>query len=485
LLFVVLLIYEEFNDFDREAVMLRKNFISQKQEMIEVDTQDMVTFLAKQYDKNGQKGKKELIYILHDLFANNSHYGNLFMYDTQEQRWIRPPKSLHLLPIEKWVLMRQETLSVDDSVLLSVSFFEPWGWIVGFEVDLSSIDSQIESQKKALKKRLIKMMMEILSLGVTFFGFALIFAWVIHAIITKQTSLFRVFFQKASKRYTIIDANDIKLVEFKSMVPYINSMVEEIHTRKKRLEDLNLSLEAKITEKTVDLRRQNLLLIKEKSFSESLVKAQDSFIKHSIHEINTPLAVILANLDIFKIKYGANPYLEKIEAASKMIATIYDDLAYMVKKDRVEYPKESINLSNFCFERIEFFTEIAKGNMVTLASNITPNIYCHLSLIELQRLIDNNISNAIKYANRGTVVDIKLEQIGTRVILSFTTKSKQIENTKEIFRPFHREDSNNFGFGLGLEIVDMICKKEDIDVDVTSTQIQTVFTYILQQKELD
>lgn len=480
LLFVVLLIYEEYNDFDREEVMLRKNYIAQKQDMIDADTRNMISFLTQQNNKKGIDAKKELAYMLPDLFVHNGHHDNLFIYDTNTQNWIATPKSLNKLPIVRWSAMRDEMITLE-STLLNTAYFEPWGWMIGFEVDLSAIETEIASQKKALKKRLIKMMMEILSLGVILFGFALILAWVIHAIITRQTSILRVFFQKASKGYIIIDSNDIELVEFKTMVPYINSMVEEIHARKKRLKDLNLSLEEKIAEKTEDLSRQNLLLGREKSFNESLVKAQDSFIKHSIHEINTPLAVILTNLDIFKIHNGVNPYLAKIEAATKMIATIYDDLSYMVKKNRIEYPKEWIDLSAFCLERLEFFDEIAKGNMVHLVSDITPDIVYYFSPIELQRLIDNNLSNAIKYAKRATDIVVQLEQNESFIILRFVTQSKQIKNTEEIFMPFHREDNENFGFGLGLEIVQMICKKEAIAIDVTSTQEQTIFVYTLPQ----
>jgi signal transduction histidine kinase len=112
---------------------------------------------------------------------------------------------------------------------------------------------------------------------------------------------------------------------------------------KKRKNSLNLclSLEKRVEQKTQDLSEQNRLLEKEKEFSESLVKAQDSFIKHSIHEINTPLAVIMTHIDLFKMKEGENRYLSKIEAASKIISNIYSDLSYMVKRI-VLYMKKNI-----------------------------------------------------------------------------------------------------------------------------------------------
>ncbi len=98
----------------------------------------------------------------------------------------------------------------------------------------------------------------------------------------------------------------------------------------KRVE--SCTLESKVEQKTRDLSEQNRLLAREKDFNASLVKAQDSFIKHSIHEINTPLAVIMTHIDLFKMKEGENRYLSKIEAASKIICTIYDDLSLYGQK---------------------------------------------------------------------------------------------------------------------------------------------------------
>ncbi len=166
-------------------------------------------------------------------------------------------------------------------------------------------------------------------------------------ILNKEISSFSHYFKEASSTYAMMDKEKIHLSEFQKIVPYINAMISVIHHRKEKLKEMNLTLESKVEQKTKDLSEQNILLAKEKDFNASLVKAQDSFIKHSIHEINTPLAVIMTHIDLFKMKEGENRYLTKIEAASKIISNIYEDLSYMVKKNRFVYTKKHLNMSLF------------------------------------------------------------------------------------------------------------------------------------------
>lgn len=180
------------------------------------------------------------------------------------------------------------------------------------------------------------------------------------------------------------------------------------------------------------------------------------------------------------MKFGNNDYLAKVEAAAKMISNIYDDLSYMVKKNRFEYEKETIDMSGFLADRIDFFTQIAEGNKHEIISNITKDILIYFPPIELQRIIDNNLSNAIKYAKKQSDIIINLKRLNGQIILEFITDSKVIQDTKKIFDPFHREDNYIFGFGLGLEIVKSICDKRGIDIDVVSCKDETVFRYIFE-----
>ena len=507
-LFSFLVIYEEYNDFDTEVVSIRKNYIKNQKETISFDTNRVVNYIQYVYNNRREhlpekELKKEVLNTIEQLYGRQDGTGYIFIYDFEGINLSDPMnldnKNRNLLdfqdPSGVYVIRdlidisqkshggfveymwKKPVTEIPTSKISYAKAFKPWGWMVGTGVYLDEVEKLITVEKAALKKRLVKYMMEIFSLTVILFGLGLTGLWIINHLIGKEINVFSQFFKKAATTHTTINEEQIHLLEFKKMVQYINEMVNTIHKRKEKLRDINLNLEKRVEQKTKDLSEQNRLLEEEKEFSESLVKAQDSFIKLSIHEINTPLAVIMMHIDMHKMKFGEEKYISKIEAGSKMIANIYDDLSYMVKKDRFDYDKKHLSFSLFLKGRIDFFKEIAKGNDHRIIADIEDGIEIYFSDIELQRIIDNNLSNAVKYANKKSDIHVKLFKNGKEIVLEFLTYSKQISDTKQIFEPFHQEEERQGGFGLGLEIVRSICKKECVDFTVTSDSKITIFRY--------
>ncbi len=355
--------------------------------------------------------------------------------------------------------------------------FEPWHWMVGTGVYLDEVEKVIAAKKAALQSRMLHGFFKILGLLGALFLIGLAGVRVVNAIIRKETANFSRFFAEAAARHSRIDLEAVHLDEFKEMARYVNTMVENIHEQKERLKEINLHLEEKVDAKTRTLRERNALLASEKEAKEALVAAQDRFIRSAIHEINTPLAVIMTHIDIYKMRHGTDRYLTNIEAGAKMIATIYDDLGYMVKKHRRDYPTVRIDFSEFLHERVRFFQEIALGNGHPLETDIAEGVIVSFSEVELQRIVDNNLSNAIKYAKRSTPVTVSLSIDGATIRLMFLSRSRQIIDTERIFEPFHRETQLAEGFGLGLEIVRTICDRHGVAITVTSDAQETVFGY--------
>lgn len=103
--------------------------------------------------------------------------------------------------------------------------------------------------------------------------------------------------------------------------------------------------------------------------------------------------------------------------------------------------------------------------------------------VELQRVCDNNISNAIKYSTVNQNVIIKLYKDRDDLLFEVVSHGSAISNPEKLFDRFYREKSARGGFGIGLHIVKEICDKYAVAIEVTSQNSQNSFKYYF--KELD
>ena len=177
----------------------------------------------------------------------------------------------------------------------------------------------------------------------------------------------------------------------------------------------------------------SLLLLKNFSAPfENLNRQLDNFIKDSMHEINTPLSIINVNVDLFSNKYGENKYLWRIKSASKTLATIYNDMDYLVKQGRVEHRIQMIDFGKFIQNRVDYFQEVASLKNIILNTHITEELKYYFSKTKLQRIVDNTISNAIKYSHDTSNVEITLKEKSGNIIFEVKDYGVGIENLMSI-----------------------------------------------------
>jgi len=226
----------------------------------------------------------------------------------------------------------------------------------------------------------------------------------------------------------------------------------------------------------------SLLLLKNFSAPfEAMNQQLDNFIKDSMHEINTPLSIININADLFANKYGDNKYLQRMKSASKTLATIYDDMDYLIKKGRVAHKIQEISMESFIQNRVEYFQEIANLKNIDITTNIESDIFYKFSKTKLQRIIDNTISNAIKYSHDKSTIEIKFYKQNNKLIFEVVDYGVGIENVDKIFSRYYRENESKGGFGIGLNIVKDIIDEEGIELEVKSTLGKgTMFKYIFE-----
>ncbi len=222
-----------------------------------------------------------------------------------------------------------------------------------------------------------------------------------------------------------------------------------------------------------------------KNFSkpfEDINRELDSFIRDSMHEINTPLSIINLNIDMSKRKFGENRYYNRIKAASKTLSTIYDDMDYLIKYERMKFDKEMLNFSIFLQKRVDYFYEIATQKKIEIESKIEDDITIYFNHTKLQRIIDNTLSNAIKYSYDNNKINVMLYKKEDKVYFSVEDFGIGIKDIAKILKRYHRENYEKGGFGIGLDIVKQIVDVEHIDMQIDSTYKKgTIFRYIFKE----
>lgn len=206
---------------------------------------------------------------------------------------------------------------------------------------------------------------------------------------------------------------------------------------------------------------------------EIILTQKDKFIKHSVHEIKTPLSIISLNNQLRDKKFGKDRYSVKIDSAIKTLENSYEDMSYLLTKNKITYEKENINIGSFLEKRVIYFQSIAKAQGREIFLNEIETFDFFISEIELTRLIDNNLSNAIKYSNIHSKINVTLKNKK----LSFISEGKEIKNKKTIFKKYERESNEIGGHGLGLSIVKDITKDYRIKIVLSRKDHRNIFSY--------
>ena len=233
-----------------------------------------------------------------------------------------------------------------------------------------------------------------------------------------------------------------------------------------------------IQQSTVDFEAQADTLSAEKQFSQELLANQKLFMRHAIHETNTPLSVIMSNIELHEMEYGKSVYLSNIEVAMKNIFSIYDDLSYLVKKDQISCQVHYLDLVDFIRSRIYFFEKVANQMESNFDFEVPPReMLIKFNDMKLQRIIDNTLTNAIKYTYENKPISVKLYRLDKKIKFSVSSHSKMIQHPKKVFEEYYREQKSKEGFGLGLNLVKRICDEENVNINLESNTSFTCFTY--------
>jgi len=196
----------------------------------------------------------------------------------------------------------------------------------------------------------------------------------------------------------------------------------------------------------------------------------NNFIKDTTHELNTPITALIMSSSSENI---SQKQLDRIKFSAKRVSEIYKDLTYIflegIEKKRVD----KLNLAQIIKDEISHFEPLIERKNLSINLDLEEFIY-EINKDDFVRLFNNIFSNAIKYNKMDGKIEVILKN--AELIVKDSGIGIKEEKIKDIFNRYYRATKQNGGFGLGLNIVNMICKTYNIKIEAQSSKdIGTTF----------
>jgi len=195
----------------------------------------------------------------------------------------------------------------------------------------------------------------------------------------------------------------------------------------------------------------------------------DRFIKDTTHELNTPVSAIISNvemIDIQSLDEKLARKIKRIDIGAKTISNIYEDLTFLTLDNKIISQNEILDLSTILKQRVEYFKTLAEVKKIEFILDIKKDISIFCDKKKLAKLIDNFLSNAIKYNKvKGKILVTLYEN---HMSIEDTGKGMSQEQIENLFQRYVRFDNSVGGFGIGLNIVSLIAKEYNFKIDVIS-----------------
>ncbi len=202
---------------------------------------------------------------------------------------------------------------------------------------------------------------------------------------------------------------------------------------------------------------------------ESKITMLNSFIKDFTHEINTPLSVILLSIEQLEKQHKNldTTKFARMKVAAKTLSQTYSDLIFLTFPDTIPDEQSEISFKSAVSERLEYFKLFFEQKKLNLSVNLRGDAKIFANKSKINKMLDNLISNAIKYNKKGGSIAVTLDDKA----LSIKDSGYGIDekNLAKIFDRYARFNNDQGGFGIGLSLVKSICKDYGIEIRCYST----------------
>lgn len=230
--------------------------------------------------------------------------------------------------------------------------------------------------------------------------------------------------------------------------------------------------------------RGHVLLLRDITREKSLEEERDEFISVTSHELRTPITIAegtLSNAIFLAQKQHMSPIIQKAlkEAHDQILflAAIINDLSTLSRAEQgtLTLEVEAINVHTLLHELGESYLADAKAKGLSLEVEQHPHLeVLHTSKLYLQEVLQNFITNAIKYTEEGgvTISAKPLPDGGVAFSVRDTGIGISKTDQQRVFDKFFRSEDyrtrKNSGTGLGLYVVSKLVKLLHAEITLDS-----------------
>jgi len=240
--------------------------------------------------------------------------------------------------------------------------------------------------------------------------------------------------------------------------------LQETEDQRTRLEFKNAQLED-LTER---LENANAELTNARNIAVQATKLKSEFLANMSHEIRTPMNGVIGMLSLLaesELDEDQEEYMRIAETSANALLRVINDILDFSKIEagKLDIKNESLDLNELIDCCVKLYQERARSKGIQLSASLCPfDDLCVGDPIRIQQIINNLISNAIKFTDQGSVVVkssiASYDEDIYKIRISVTDTGIGIEESKlsQLFQPFVQADGSYTrqagGTGLGLSI---------------------------------